>query len=570
VVTMAIAASAFISLTLTPMLAAKMLKPPQREERQNSLIVLFERGFDSLTRAYDRSLQVSLRYQPIVLVVFFVTLLATIWLLFVTPKGFFPQEDIGQLSVSTEARQDISFDAMVALQQRAAEVIRGSPHVANVASIIGSSGQSSGLNTGRMFVELKGRKQRPELQRVLSDLRTAVARIPGINAYATPVQNLRIGGRSSRAEFQFVMQSLDRDQLYEWSQKMADAMGRDSRFTDVNSDLQVNATQATLVIDKDKANSLGISAEKLRSTLYSGFGSRRVSTIYKTGDTFSVIMEFTDKANWTPAILPDVRIRNASGKLVPIGTFARVERTAGSLTINQLGQLPAITISFNLPRDISLGDAVARIDQLKAELDLPRGITTTYSGSAKTYQDSLANQGILLIAAVVTIYIVLGILYESYIHPFTILTGLPSAVVGALLALRLFGMDLSLIAVIGLLMLIGIVKKNAIMMIDVALTTQREGKPARAAIYEAALLRFRPIMMTTMAALLGVLPIAIGAGAGAELRQPLGVAVVGGLLVSQVLTLYMTPVLYIYLEDLARATHAWRAQVFKRRSRQRG
>jgi hydrophobic/amphiphilic exporter-1 (mainly G- bacteria), HAE1 family len=570
VVTMAIAASAFISLTLTPMLAAKMLKPPQREERQNSLIVLFERGFDSLTRAYDRSLQVSLRYQPIVLVVFFVTLLATIWLLFVTPKGFFPQEDIGQLSVSTEARQDISFDAMVALQQRAAEVIRGSPHVANVASIIGSSGQSSGLNTGRMFVELKGRKQRPELQRVLSDLRTAVARIPGINAYATPVQNLRIGGRSSRAEFQFVMQSLDRDQLYEWSQKMADAMGRDSRFTDVNSDLQVNATQATLVIDKDKANSLGISAEKLRSTLYSGFGSRQVSTIYKTGDTFSVIMEFTDKANWTPAILPDVRIRNASGKLVPIGTFARVERTAGSLTINQLGQLPAITISFNLPRDISLGDAVARIDQLKAELDLPRGITTTYSGSAKTYQDSLANQGILLIAAVVTIYIVLGILYESYIHPFTILTGLPSAVVGALLALRLFGMDLSLIAVIGLLMLIGIVKKNAIMMIDVALTTQREGKPARAAIYEAALLRFRPIMMTTMAALLGVLPIAIGAGAGAELRQPLGVAVVGGLLVSQVLTLYMTPVLYIYLEDLARATRAWRAQVFKRRSRQRG
>jgi HAE1 family hydrophobic/amphiphilic exporter-1 len=570
VVTMAIAASAFISLTLTPMLAAKMLKPPQREERQNSLIVLFERGFDSLTRAYDRSLQVSLRYQPIVLVVFFVTLLATICLLFVTPKGFFPQEDIGQLSVSTEARQDISFDAMVALQQRAAEVIRGSPHVANVASIIGSSGQSSGLNTGRMFVELKGRKQRPELQRVLSDLRTAVARIPGINAYATPVQNLRIGGRSSRAEFQFVMQSLDRDQLYEWSQKMADAMGRDSRFTDVNSDLQVNATQATLVIDKDKANSLGISAEKLRSTLYSGFGSRQVSTIYKTGDTFSVIMEFTDKANWTPAILPDVRIRNASGKLVPIGTFARVERTAGSLTINQLGQLPAITISFNLPRDISLGDAVARIDQLKAELDLPRGITTTYSGSAKTYQDSLANQGILLIAAVVTIYIVLGILYESYIHPFTILTGLPSAVVGALLALRLFGMDLSLIAVIGLLMLIGIVKKNAIMMIDVALTTQREGKPARAAIYEAALLRFRPIMMTTMAALLGVLPIAIGAGAGAELRQPLGVAVVGGLLVSQVLTLYMTPVLYIYLEDLARATRAWRAQVFKRRSRQRG
>jgi hydrophobic/amphiphilic exporter-1 (mainly G- bacteria), HAE1 family len=558
VVTMAIAASAFISLTLTPMLAAKLLRPPQETERENRLIAAFERGFAAMARGYDWTLKFSLRHQPSILLVFFATLAATVWLLFITPKGFFPQEDIGQLSVSTEARQDISFEAMVVLQQRVAEVVRSSPHVANVASIVGSSGQSSGLNTGRMFVELKSRDQRPELQRVLSDLRRETGRIPGVNTYATAVQNLRIGGRSSRAEFQFVMQSLDRDQLYEWSQKMADAMGRDPRFADVNSDLQVNATEATLVIDKDKANSLGISAEKLRSTLYSGFGSRQVSTIYKTGDTFSVIMEFTDKVNWTPAILPDVRIRNAAGKLVPIGTFARVERTTGSLTINQLGQLPAITISFNLPRDVSLGDAVARIDQLKAELGLPRGIATTYSGSAKTYQDSLANQGILLVAAVVTIYIVLGILYESYIHPFTILTGLPSAVVGALLALRLFGMDLSLIAVIGLLMLIGIVKKNAIMMIDVALTTQRDGRTPAEAIYQAALLRFRPIMMTTMAALLGVLPIALGAGAGAELRQPLGVAVVGGLLVSQLLTLYMTPVLYIYMEKIAARTRALR------------
>jgi HAE1 family hydrophobic/amphiphilic exporter-1 len=267
-----------------------------------------------------------------------------------------------------------------------------------------------------------------------------------------------------------------------------------------------------------------------------------------------VVMEFNEKANWTTAELPDVRIRNNEGKLVPIGAFARIERTAGSLTINQLGQLPAVTLSFNLPPGVSLGDAVTRIEELKAEQKFPDTLTTAFAGNAKTYQDSVANQGILLIAAVVTIYIVLGILYESYIHPFTILTGLPSAVIGALLALRLFGMDLSLIAVVGLLMLIGIVKKNAIMMIDVALTTQREGKASEEAIYEAALLRFRPIMMTTLAALLGVLPIAVGIGAGAELRQPLGVALVGGLLVSQVLTLYMTPTLYIYMEQLAAGT----------------
>jgi hydrophobic/amphiphilic exporter-1 (mainly G- bacteria), HAE1 family len=552
VVTTSIVASAFISLTLTPMLCAKILRVPQNVRQPARADRSSNGGFSYVLRAYEGSLRFSLRHGWAVLLIFVATLAGTAWLLVYTPKGFFPQEDIGQLSVSTEARQDISFEAMVDLQERVADVFRRSPHVASVASIVG--GLSSSINNGRLFVELKSRDERPPLQQVLADLRRESARIPGINVYPVPVQNLRLGGRSSRAEYQFVMQSLDRGLLYDWSQRITEAMSRDPSFTDVNSDLQVNASQATLVVEKDQAASLGISAEQLRSTLYSGFGSRQVSTIYTTGDTFYVLMEFSPKINWTLGEIPDIRIRNTEGKLVPIGAFARVERTAGSLTVNQLGQLPAVTISFNVPPGVSLGDAVGRIASITSEAGMPPTINTTYSGTAKTFQDSLANQGILLAAAVVTIYIILGILYESYIHPFTILTGLPSAIVGALLALRLLGMDLSLIAVIGLLMLIGIVKKNAIMMVDVALVAQRHGKPPDQAIFEAALTRFRPIMMTTFAALFGVLPIAVGVGAGAELRQPLGVAVVGGLIVSQVLTLYMTPVLYIYMERLAGAT----------------
>ncbi len=547
VVTTAIVASSFVSLTLSPMMASRMLRPSAEEKEPGRWSKVFERGFDAMLRGYDRSLRASLRHKPWMLVVFAVTLAGTVWLLVTTPKGLFPQEDIGQLSVSTEARQDISFEAMGILQAQVEAAVRASPHVANVASIVGGNS----LNAGRMFVELKPRGERGEMQTVLADLRRDTGNIPGIRTFATPVQNLRIGGRASRAEYQFVVQGLNRSQLYEWSQKMADAMGRDPNFADVNSDLQINATQATLVVDRDKAASLGITAGQLRSTLYSGFGSRQVSTIYGTGDSFSVIMEFNDKTNWTTAAIPDVRIRNNEGKLVPIGAFARVERTAGSLTINQLGQLPAVTLSFNLPAGVSLGEAVARIDQLKEEQKFPTTLTTAFAGSAQTYQDSVANQGILLLGALVTIYIVLGILYESYIHPFTILTGLPSAVIGALIALRLFGMDLSLIAVVGLLMLMGIVKKNAIMMIDVALVTQRAGKPPAEAIYEAAILRFRPIMMTTLTALLGVLPIAVGIGAGAELRQPLGVALVGGLFLSQALTMYLTPALYIYMEELS-------------------
>jgi HAE1 family hydrophobic/amphiphilic exporter-1 len=348
------------------------------------------------------------------------------------------------------------------------------------------------------------------------------------------------------------MQSVDQTALYAWSQKMADAMGRDPLFADVASDLQNNATQVTLTIDKDKASALGIGADALRSTLYSGFGTRQVSTIYATGDSYDVLLEFNPDENWSPSQLNTIRIRTAAGKLVPISSFASVTNTSGQLSVNQLGQLPAVTVSFNLPTGVSLGEATTRIGEIKNQLNMPNSVSTTFTGTAKTFQQSLANQGILLSAAVVTIYIVLGILYESFIHPLTILTGLPSAAMGALGTLALFGMDLSVIAIIGLLMLIGIVKKNAIMMIDVALDLQRDGLEPQEAIYRACLLRFRPIMMTTLAAIMGTLPIAMGTGASAELRQPLGVVVVGGLIVSQSLTLFVTPVLYLYMERLSR------------------
>jgi hydrophobic/amphiphilic exporter-1 (mainly G- bacteria), HAE1 family len=548
VVTVAIAASALISLTLTPMLAAR-LPWGHGPARKN----LFERGFDRVQAGYRVLLDLALRFRFSVFLIFVASVAATVAMFIGIPKGFFPTEDIGQLSVSTEARQDVSFPAMVDLQRQAQTILERSPHVAHVVSRVGSTGFSGTMNAGSFFVELKPKDQRAALPQVLADLRRQLSQMPGLSVFITPVQNLRLGGRASKSQYQFVVQGLDKAELDRWAVRLADAMSRDgATFTGVTTDLQNTALQATVRIDRDKARALGITPEQLRSTLYTGFGSRQVSTIYETSDSYQVITEFDPSLQWTADRLDLVRIRApASGKLIPLSAFATVERTAGPLSINQLGQLPAVTVSFDTPAGVSLGNAVERINAIKLREGVPTTISTTFAGTARVFQEALANQGLLLAAAVITIYIVLGILYESFVHPLTILTGLPAAAVGALGALELFGLDLSVIAIIGILMLIGIVKKNAIMMIDVALVRQREeGASAFDAIREACLVRFRPIMMTTLAAIAGTLPIALGAGASSELRQPLGIAVVGGLVVSQLLTLFITPVLYLYMDRL--------------------
>jgi HAE1 family hydrophobic/amphiphilic exporter-1 len=554
VVTVAILASMFVSLTLTPMLCSRLLRLPKRKRPEEGA----ERRRNIFIRGYDRALGFCLHNRWLIGLLFLATTALSVWLLDVAPKGFFPQEDIGQLGVTTQARVDISYPAMVALQTRVADIFAHSPYVAHVGQTAGS-GNGGALNTGRMFVELKPKSERPPLATVLTELRRQLAAVPGMNVFMVPVQNLSVGSRASASQYQLVVQSLDTNIADEWATKLADAMSQDrTHFTDVTSDLSNGALQAQLVVDSDKASSLGVNAAQIRSILNSQFGTKQVSTIYSSADSYQVIMEADPRIAWSPDMLLEIKVPTSQGTLVPVGAFATVERTAGPLAVNQLGQAPAVTISYNLPDGISLGDSTDRIASIEQEIGLPATVFTSFAGTAKTFQDSVSNQGLLIMAAVLTIYIVLGILYESFIHPLTILSGLPSAVAGALLALTLAGMDLSLIAIIGILMLIGIVKKNGIMMVDVAVKLRRTGLTPIEAIHQACLMRFRPIMMTTLAALMGTLPIALGAGASAELRQPLGVAVAGGLVVSQTLTLFMTPVIYLYMESLS----AWLRERF--------